>query len=816
MDLLKLISKKGEPEEWFDTTALKTAFEEVLWGVYFKDEQRVYRYANAVCAEDLELGCADILGKSDVDLIKDQATITALAELEKRVLETREPIDAERLQRHLRGENGATIELSCLPVATTSGTWGLLGIYRDVTADAAEEETKAESASRFESLFNQARTGILVLGEDDRVKQANVMVTQLLGHTPGNLLGQSIVDLTPVDQVASVRSNIKQVSAFGYLEFECDLLGKNGEAFPAEIAAGSIEYEGEQAVQMIVRDRSVAQLLRQEADAERQQLSLELKDVKDGLSAANAEVQRANRLTDEFLSGMSHELRTPLNAVLGLTEALQEEVYGSVNDTQKSTLIEVADEGRRLLSLINDVLDMAKAGIGKLELESAPINIPEVCRASLERVKRSASEKEIELDCKIDPKVQIINADERRVHQILTNLLENAVKFTPEKGTVLLEVIPDRDENTVHFAVSDTGIGIAKDQLDDLFKPFRQLDSSLTREHEGAGLGLTLVYRLTEMHGGSVSVESEPGSGSRFLVSLPADEMNDKETGSQGTIDQAVVVNSALVIEDCSASAEQICRYLQERGIRPKVCSRGDEAMQLALDINPDLIVLDIELPGLHGWEVLERLQANRRTSKIPVIISSIVDEKQRGIALGASEYLVKPINRNQLGYALCKVAAACEDISKALVFEAASQDTTDDHDEDTTEQRTILLAEDNEANIKTLTDYLKVKGYVVNVARDGMEAVEQTEASPPDLILMDIQMPRMNGLEAIECIQKIDGLDRIPIIALTALAMPGDRDRCINAGASDYLSKPVSLKALNAAISKYLNQTQTLSQVIS
>ncbi|NJN65963.1 MAG: PAS domain S-box protein [Chloroflexaceae bacterium] len=393
------------------------------------------------------------------------------------------------------------------------------------------------------------------------------------------------------------------------------------------------------------------------------------------LSIANAELARAVRTKDEFLANMSHELRTPLNAILGLTESLEEGVYGPLNERHLKSLRTIGGSGRHLLALINDILDLSKIEAGKMDLQIGPVPIDLVCQASLQFIKQQAMHKQVRVTFNLDTSLTRIQADERRLKQILINLLNNAVKFTPEQGEIGLEVVTEgenEDDAVVRFTVWDTGIGIAPEHLGELFKPFVQIDSGLARLHEGTGLGLALVSRLTELQGGSVAVESQPGAGSRFTVSLPLRQAGQTES-----------------------PAEE----------------------------------LDHSVP--------------------------------------------------------CSPASASIPLSSARV----------------------LLAEDNESTLTLLTEYLSARGYQVVVARNGAEAVEQTLRERPDLILMDIQMPGMDGLEAIRSIRasEHDGLATLPIIALTALAMPGDRERCLEAGAHDYLSKPVNLKTLIRTIEAHL-----------
>ena len=383
----------------------------------------------------------------------------------------------------------------------------------------------------------------------------------------------------------------------------------------------------------------------------------------DDLSKAIAKLARAARLKDEFLANMSHELRSPLNAILGISEIFQEQGYDPLNNKQRKFMRTLGDSGRHLLALITDILDLAKIEADKITLQIDTVSVNEVCQMSLSMIKEMAYKKQIQIATTLDYAVDTIQADVRRLKQIIINLLNNAIKFTPKGGSIKLVVNSDAEHGVVDFTVQDTGIGIAEKNLKHLFEPFVQLDGSLNRAQEGTGLGLSLVYRFTEMHGGSVSVESEVGQGSCFTVSLPWQPKN------------------------------------------------------------------------LEKLPSTEELQMESEPKQAPVE---------------------------------CRHPAAV-----------------------------ILLVDDQDTAVEVLHDYLTMRGYQVIVGRDGVEGVEQTRAKHPDLILMDIQMPVMNGLDAIQKIRADTDIAAIPIIALTALAMPGDKEHCLEAGANDYLSKPVNMKKL-------------------
>ncbi len=405
------------------------------------------------------------------------------------------------------------------------------------------------------------------------------------------------------------------------------------------------------------------QLFQQQADRNQQ------------LANMNQELAQATRLKDEFLATMSHELRTPLNAILGMTEGLQDEILGSVTEPQRLALTTIERSGHHLLALINDILDLSTIESGQIQLHCAPTDLVALCQTSLNLIEPQAHKKQIQCELKYPADVPLALIDERRICQVLVNLLENAVKFTGPQGHITVEIRvldlpPERakTQSRLQVAVKDTGIGIAAANVQSLFQPFVQIDSALNRHYEGTGLGLALVKRIVVLHGGQIRVTSELGVGSCFIIDLPWTTLSSPTP---------------------------------------------PQPMQTAAPNKRDL----------------------PNQGAVPV----------------------------------------------------------------------ILLVEDNVANSATISHYLQAKGTRVLVAKTGQEALSLVQAEPPDLILMDIQLPEMDGLEAIRQIRRLPhGVD-MPIIALTALAMATDRERCLAAGANDYLSKPVKLKQLLAIIQQLL-----------
>ncbi len=557
-------------------------------------------------------------------------------------------------------------------------------------------------------------------------------------------------------------------------------------------------------VNLDISERARLDAERQRSEAERQQAEDRLQQSNEQLMLTNAELDRATRLKDEFLASMSHELRTPLNAILGMSEGLKEHVFGRLSDRQRQAVETIEHSGTHLLDLINDILDLSKIEADKLELEMVLVNVQYLCESSFVFVRQLALSKGINLSLESAQAMSDILVDERRIRQVLINLLSNAVKFTPSGGQVILRARVDQKNGRNHLilAVSDTGIGIAPGDIAKLFQPFVQIDSSFSRQYNGTGLGLALVRKLTELHGGTVSVTSEVNRGSCFTLDLPY--LTDIALPAIATpAAPSYLLNAhncrVLVIEDSAAAAGLIARYLEEQGMEAIICPSGDRVMDDVTTSQPGLIILDILLPNRSGWDLLRQLKTDPKTLAIPVIVVSVVDERAYGLSLGASDYLVKPISRQRLQQAI----ESLQQSHQAPPFPVPV--VPPDSANSAAESPLILLAEDNEMNVATVSSYLTALGYGLIYAKDGQAAVDLAQTQTPDLILMDIQMPGMDGLEAIQLIRSNARCANIPIVALTALAMPGDRERCLAAGASDYLSKPFKMKALKGLIQQLL-----------
>jgi len=497
-------------------------------------------------------------------------------------------------------------------------------------------------------------------------------------------------------------------------------------------------------------------------------LADQLRTSSDEIAAKNQQLEQASRMKSEFLANMSHELRTPLNAIVGFSEILKDGLMGSLSSQQKDAAVDIFNSGKHLLALINDILDLSKIEAGKMQINLEPTDIASLVQSSLQVIREQATLQNLQVTAKIQEGMGEIWLDEVKLKQIIYNLLSNAVKFTPEGGRVHLsarridgyQAAGGRFEHYLEITVSDSGIGIPQEAQPLLFQAFTQIDSSLSRKHQGTGLGLAMVKRMAELHEGSVSMSSIVGKGSTFSILLPWRTAN--LPGKYGTAPATPsVVNSvssdnslasgellALIIEDDDQAAEVLRVQLESEGFRILRASTAEAALNLAEETHPDLITLDILLPGMDGWEFLERFKQRPLFAFTPVVIISIVADRVRGLSLGAAHVMQKPIARENLTTALT-VLGFCND-PKAT-------------------QKIALVVDDDPKAVKLVTTQLDSFGYRTLGALGGQEGINMARQYTPDLIVLDLMMPEINGFDVVEALKSDTVTASIPIIVLTA-----------------------------------------------
>jgi PAS domain S-box-containing protein len=638
--------------------------------VYIKDLQGRYLLVNNALASIVGKHPNDLIGKLPNELLPYPEAVIH-DENDRLVFEKGIPITFEE-NHTLKGVTNTFLSVK-FPIRNEHGRIiALCGISSDIT----ESKTAEEQLRLLSYAVEQSPASVIIMNKKGEIEYVNKKFTQLSGYTLDEVLGKTQKFLDTGSKNKEELATLWQTVLSGF-EWQGEFYNrkKNGHFF-WESSKISPVFDANHVIQHIMEIREDI-TARKDAELVLKKLNNELEDrVKqrtEELHLANLSLAKASRLKDEFLANMSHELRTPLTGVLGLSEALQKGVYGEINEKQATILSTIEEGGKHLLNLINDILDLSKIEAGKMDLQPNVIYVDDVCQSSLRMVKQIATAKHQNISLSVNPSNMAMFADPRRIKQILVNLLGNAVKFTPEYGELGLEVIGNDQDDLVTFTVWDRGIGISEADIEKLFQPFIQLDSSLSRSYAGTGLGLSLAQRLAFVHGGEIKVTSKVNEGSRFSVSIPWQKT-------------------------------RTLTLLQSSDLRKQSGSNNQQ---------------NIELPS---------------SSKL------------------------------------------------------------------------ILLVEDNLINSEMLADFLRFNGFRVIPAYDGKKGIELLTTMQPNLVLMDIQMPGISGLEAITTIRSMHGnISKVPIFALTALAMPEDKQLCLEAGANEYLSKPLNLNELITLINKYI-----------
>ena len=533
-----------------------------------------------------------------------------------------------------------------------------------------------------------------------------------------------------------------------------------------QVARRASEITANLVVEQFVKMEDILKRL-EENVAREQQLSEDLAEQlrkaeirEQQLAEARAAAESSNQAKSTFLANMSHELRTPLNAVIGYSEMLIEDAEDQGQTDLVPDLNRINAAGKHLLTLINDILDLSKIEAGKMDIHLETFDIPrmidEVANTIQPLVETNGNT--MVVDCGDD--VGAVYSDLTKVRQTLFNLLSNACKFT-KKGSISLKVKKEAWDNGLWytFRVIDTGIGMTSDQMEKIFEAFLQADSSTTRDFGGTGLGLTISKRLCEMMGGTLDVESEVGVGSTFTLRLPIKSTQEESLPIPQSAPQAPTAESAaaqsrcvLVIDDDPIVLDLMKRTLTKEGFQVRTAPSGAEGLRLAREINPEVITLDVLMPGMDGWAVLSKLKEEPKLADIPVIMLTILNDTSMGYALGASDYLTKPFNRSQLVAILKKYQGSAS-------------------------TRRSLVVDDDPGARRLLRQMMEREGWQVSEAEDGREALVSLEEQQPLVILLDLMMPVMDGFEFVAQLRKHEKWHSLPVVVVTAKEL-SEKDR--------------------------------------
>ncbi|QDU98724.1 PAS domain-containing hybrid sensor histidine kinase/response regulator [Lignipirellula cremea] len=743
--------------------------------VFQKDLTGKIVFANQRYCEELKVTYEELIGRTDHDLFPPEMAEKYRND-DRLVVEQR--VTLEDIEEHIRPD-GELIYVQVLkaPVCDEAqNVIGAQGMFWNVTDRIKAERAQRQADGKFRRLVESNIIGIMVAGLDGRVVKANDALLGLIGYTRDDLNANRIRwdELTPPEYRAGDENALRQLAETGTAQpWEKEYIRRDGRRVHVMIGVSMLDDEnnGDECICFVldISDRRRAEVQ---------------------LRAAKEAADAANQAKSQFLANMSHEVRTPMNAIIGMTELV---LSGSLVKDQRDYLEMVLESALNLLAIINDVLDFSKIEAGKLSLEELPFSLRESIGDMLKSLAVRAHRQSLELTSYFaDDVPDHLLGDGVRLRQVVTNLVGNAVKFT-DQGEVSLRVTVEEmqpDSVLLHFNVRDTGRGIPVHLHETIFHAFEQADNSPTRQHGGTGLGLAISARFVELMGGHIWVESEPGKGAAFHFTARMKFCDEPPQPMPAAEDIQGSGTKVLVVDDNHTNRNILRSMLHNWQMVPTLAGSADEALIRLRDDAFDVVLVDTKMPHIDGFEFVRRLESHSPLHTILMLSSSAgTDDHQRCEKLGVAAWLTKPVKQSELFDAIMSTLGTVRAVAPtAPVYDAGQL-----------RPMKILLAEDSLVNQKLALGLLRKHGHSVAVANNGQEAVEAVQRETFDLILMDVQMPILDGLEATRAIRKLERSSdhRTLIMAMTAHALQGDRERCLAAGMDEYLSKPIRAQNL-------------------
>ncbi|MCX8027160.1 MAG: PAS domain S-box protein [Thermodesulfovibrionales bacterium] len=767
---------------------LKTAME----GFWITDlEGRFLDFNNAYC---------ELIGYSREELLKMRISdVEAVENPEdtKRHIETIMATGYDRFETKHRRKDGEIIDIEVSVTYNDVIGDRLIVFLRNITERKAIENALRKSEERFRAISENANSGIALADRYGYIVYANRAFVEIVRYPEDELIGIHFGVFTHPDDLPKELELVEEMikGKRNYYRIEKRYINKLGDIVWVDLAVSVIRDSSNEPVNFVgividITSRKMAEF---------------------ALQNAKDESEKANKAKSEFLANMSHEIRTPLNVILGLGHLA---LKTNLEPRQKDYITKIYASAQSLLGIINDILDFSKIEAGKLDIEYANFNLDDILQHIANLVSVRAEEKGLEILFQIDSTVpKWLIGDPLRISQILTNLVNNAVKFT-ESGEIVISVklveIKGKDVKLLIY-VADTGIGMTEDEIKTLFRPFTQADASTTRRYGGTGLGLSIVKKLVDLMGGEVWVESTKGVGSIFYVTLPLKVYKFEEMKCK-ILPREITNKKVLVVDDNPTSRLILKEMLQSFSFNVDTASSGIEALDILSksDINEYcIIILDYKMPHLDGFETAKRLSMLSSSKNIPnsvIMVSAFGKEelKEKAYEVGIKGFLTKPFKPS--------------DLYNLILENLKLQSLLDEYDDDKKQTMTsdiadlsgirVLLVEDHEINQQVAKELLESVGITVDIAKNGVEAVNKVKYNEMyDAILMDIQMPEMDGFEATKIIRKIHTLEALPIIAMTAHAMAEEKEKCFSVGMNDHIPKPIRPEELFSKLIKHIKK---------
>jgi PAS domain S-box-containing protein len=676
--------------------------------------------------------------------------------------------------------------IACYSLPRDVGMPGTIYLVRDVTEVVLSSKEVERQKQFFEALLKNNPVAIAILDMEHKITTCNPAFENLFGYSEAEVIGKDIDPLVTSDTLYSEASEFTQMVLSGSLVHTTNKRRRKDNSMV------DVEIFG---VPVVISDERIGSLVIYHDISE--------------LVRAREEAKAADRAKSEFLANMSHEIRTPMNGIIGMIELA---IGTELDPEQRDYLMTARESADSLLILINDILDYSKIEAGRLDLENIDFDLRPVVEGVAVSLAQRAENKGLEMACLIYHDVPLrLKGDPGRLRQVIVNLVGNAIKFT-QHGEIVIRAMLESETDThafLRFLVSDTGIGLPADRLNTIFERFVQVDSSTTRKFGGTGLGLTICKQLVEMMGGEIGVDSELGQGSNFWFTASFEKQTQMaDVTPVGPIDLHEL--HILCIDDNATNRTILAKMLEVFGCRISTIASGREAVPTlrAAQENGDpfrLVLLDMQMPDMDGEQTLQAIKADTLVRDVTVIILTSMGHRGdtgKLESMGCAGYLLKPVKQDQLYEAIEMVLS--QQVPKP-VKSRRKMVTRHSLTEQKQKNARILLVEDNPINQKLAVTILQKAGYPVDVAENGVQAVEALKERSYQLVLMDVQMPEMDGLEATQHIREQEsGKKHTPIIAMTAHAMKGDKERCLAAGMDDYLSKPLELDEVFSTIEQW------------